>query len=54
MASVSMTTISSSPSATVTESVLKLITSKSRDCRLRSFFPPDLILDEPGKVQNKA
>ena len=54
MASVSMTTISSSHLATSTESVLKLITGKPRDCRLISFRPSDLISDEPGKIQNKA
>ena len=52
MASGSMTTISSSHSTTLTESVLKLITGKPRDCRLISLRPPDLILDEPGKIQN--
>ena len=54
MASGSMTTISSSHSTTLTESVLKLITCKPRDYRLLSFRPPDLISDEPGKTQNKA
>ena len=54
MASVSMTTISSSHSTTLTESVLMLITGKPRDYRLISFRPPDLILDEPGKIQDKA
>ena len=54
MASVSMTTISFRHSTTLTESVLRLITGKPRDCRLISFRPPELILDEPGKIQNKA
>ena len=54
MSSGSMTTITSSHSKTLTESVLKLITGKPRDCRLISFRPSDLISDEPGKIQNKA
>ena len=53
MASGSMTTISSSHSTTLTESVLKLITGKPRDCRLIYFRPPDLISDEPGKLRIK-
>ena len=58
MASVSMTTISFSHSTTLTESVLKLITGKPRDCRLISFRPPDLILEKfrikPNNIENNA
>ena len=54
MTSGSMTTISSSHSTTLTETVLKLITSKARDYKLISFRPPDLISDEQGKIQNRA